>query len=76
MCVCAHHLDHTHRLHPTQKPVALVERAMRNSSQYNDNVRDPFLGSGTTLIAAERLGRVFYGMELERKWVDVKRWKK
>ena len=64
------------RLHPTQKPVALVERAMRNSSQNNDNVGDPFLGSGTTLIAAERLGRTCYGMEQEPKWVDVavKRW--
>jgi len=44
-------------LHPTMKPVALVERAIRNSSKSRDIVLDPFGGSGTTLIAAERTGR-------------------
>ena len=46
-------------LHPTMKPVALVERAIRNSSKSRDIVLDPFGGSGTTLIAAARAGRRF-----------------
>ena len=48
---------HKNDLHPTMKPVALVERAIRNSSKSRDIVLDPFGGSGTTLIAAERAGR-------------------
>jgi DNA modification methylase len=44
-------------LHPTQKPVALVERALRNSSKTRDLVLDPFGGSGSTLIACEKTGR-------------------
>src|SRR5438128_135631 len=50
--------------HPTAKPVALCERALVNSSKLNDAVVDPFLGSGTALIAAERTGRRCYGMEI------------
>ena len=63
-------------LHPTMKPLALVERALRNSTRAGDSVLDPFLGSGTTLIACERSGRICYGMELEPHYVDVaiKRW--
>ena len=57
--------------HPTQKPIALVERAIRNSSKRGDIVLDMFLGSGTTLIAAERLGRACYGMELDQRYCDV-----
>jgi DNA modification methylase len=62
--------------HPTMKPVALVERAIGNSSRPGDLVLDPFLGSGTTMIAAERLGRRCYGMEIEPRYVDVavRRW--
>jgi DNA modification methylase len=62
--------------HPTMKPVALCERAITNSSKTNDLVIDPFLGSGTTMIAAERLGRRCYGMEIEGRYVDVavRRW--
>ena len=48
---------HKNDLHPTMKPVALVERAIRNSSKSRDIVLDPFGGSGTTLIAAEHAGR-------------------
>jgi DNA modification methylase len=48
--------------HPTMKPLALVEKAITNSSKPGDVVLDLFLGSGTTLIAAERTGRVCYGM--------------
>jgi DNA modification methylase len=62
--------------HPTMKPVALVARALRNSSERDQVVADPFLGSGTTVIAAEQLDRVCYGMEIEPRYVDVtvKRW--
>ena len=63
-------------LHPTMKPVELVERAIRNSSRPGDSVLDPFAGSGTTLIAAEKSGRRAWLMELDPKYVDVivRRW--
>ena len=57
--------------HPTMKPVELVERALRNSSNPNDLVIDWFLGSGTTLIAAHRTGRRCYGCELSPRYADV-----
>jgi DNA modification methylase len=57
--------------HPTMKPVALVERAVGNSSRADDVVYEPFSGSGTTLIAAEALGRRCYAMELEPRYVQV-----
>ena len=60
-------------LHPTMKPLALIERAIQNSSQAGDKVLDTFLGSGSTLIACERTGRVCYGMELEPLYVDIAR---
>ena len=58
-------------LHPTMKPLALVERAIENSSRPGDAVCDLFLGSGSSLIACERTGRVCFGMELEPRYVDV-----
>ena len=63
-------------LHPTMKPVELVERAIRNSSRPGDVVLDPFGGSGTTLIAAEKNGRTALLMELDPKYCDVivRRW--
>jgi DNA modification methylase len=63
-------------LHPTMKPVELVERAIRNSSKTRDVVLDPFGGSGTTLIAAERTGRRARLIELDPRYVDVavQRW--
>lgn len=63
-------------LHPTMKPVELVAKALVNSSGSEDIVLDLFLGSGSTLIAAEKTGRICYGMELDPKYVDVilKRW--
>ena len=63
-------------LHPTMKPVALVERAIRNSSKSRDIVLDLFGGSGTTMIAAERAGRRARLIELDPKYVDVivERW--
>ncbi len=63
-------------LHPPMKPVELVERAIRNSSRPGDIVLDPFGGSGTTLIAAEKTGRIGWLIELDPKYVDVivRRW--
>ena len=62
---------HKNDLHPTMKPVALVERAIRNSSKSRDIVLDLFGGSGTTLIAAEQSGRRARLIELDPKYVDV-----
>jgi DNA modification methylase len=63
-------------LHPTMKPVALVERAIRNSSKSRDIVLDPFGGSGSTLIACEKAGRQARVIELDPKYCDVivQRW--
>ena len=58
-------------LHPTMKPVELVERAIRNSSKSRDMVLDPFAGSGSTLIACEKTGRQARLIELEPKYCDV-----
>jgi DNA modification methylase len=67
---------HKNDLHPTMKPVELVERAIRNSSRPGNSVMDPFGGSGTTLIAAEKTGRIARLIELDPKYVDVivRRW--
>ena len=63
-------------VHPTQKPVELVMYALHNSSKVGDIVLDPFLGSGSTLIACEKTNRACYGIELDPKFVDVivERW--
>jgi len=58
-------------VHPTQKPIALAQRAMRNSSKRDEAVLDVFLGSGSTLIAAELLGRRCYGLEIDPRYCDV-----
>jgi DNA modification methylase len=62
--------------HPTVKPVALVADAMRDCSRRGDIVLDPFMGSGTTILAAERVGRRSYGIEIDPLYVDaaVRRW--
>ena len=64
------------RVHPTQKPVEVCCIPIRNSSASREPILDPFLGSGTTLIAAEQLGRRAYGIEIEPRYVDVviQRW--
>ena len=63
-------------IHPTVKPVALVADAILDSSVAGEIVLDPFIGSGTTIVAAERTRRRCYGIELEPKYVDaaVRRW--
>lgn len=65
-------------LHPTVKPVALVADAILDSSRRGEVVLDSFLGSGTTLMAAERVGRACFGLELDPLYVDtiIRRWQK
>jgi DNA modification methylase len=62
--------------HPTQKPVELIRRPILNHTRRGELVYDPFLGSGTTLAAAELTERVCLGIELDPKYVDVvvQRW--
>jgi DNA modification methylase len=62
--------------HPTPKPVALVADAMRDCTSKGDAILDPFLGSGTTVMAAEKIGRRCFGIEYEPTFVDVaiRRW--
>jgi DNA modification methylase len=63
-------------MHPTVKPVALIADAMRDCSRRGDIILDPFMGSGTTIVAAERVGRRAYGLEIDPHYVDVavRRW--
>ena len=63
-------------LHPTMKPIELIEIGLTHSTKIDDIVLDCFLGSGSTLIACEKLKRICYGMELDPKYCDViiKRW--
>jgi DNA modification methylase len=62
--------------HPTQKPIELMRKPILNHLRRGELVYDPFLGSGTTLAAAELTERLCYGMELDPKYVDVaiQRW--
>jgi DNA modification methylase len=62
--------------HPTVKPIALVADAIRDCSRRGDVVLDPFVGVGTTILAAERIGRRSYGIEIDPLYVDaaVRRW--
>ena len=63
-------------VHPTVKPVAMVADALKDCTQRGDIVLDTFAGAGTTILAAERVGRRAYSLELEPKYVDVaiRRW--
>ncbi|TWB59229.1 site-specific DNA-methyltransferase [Bradyrhizobium sacchari] len=63
-------------VHPTVKPVALIADAIKDCTRRGDLVLDPFLGSGTTLLAAEHVGRRAYGLEIDPLYVDVaiRRW--
>jgi DNA modification methylase len=67
-----------HTNHSTQKPVECMARPIRNHGGADDDVYDPFLGSGTTIIAAEQLGRRCFGIEISPQYVDVivRRWQK
>lgn len=57
--------------HPTIKPLQLVKRHLRHSTQVGDVVLDPFLGSGTTAVACKELQRNYIGIEIEQKWHKV-----
>jgi len=59
------------RVHPTQKPVGMLIEIIKQFTQPQDIVLDLFLGSGSTLIAAEKTGRICYGMEIDERYVDV-----
>lgn len=61
----------TNRRHPTQKPVALMEILIGNSTNKGDIVLDPFMGSGTTCIAADRLGRKYIGIEKDKRYYEL-----
>jgi DNA modification methylase len=65
-------------MHPTVKPVALVADAIKDCSRRKGIILDPFAGSGTTIIAAQKCGRVARAMELDHVYVDVaiRRWEK
>jgi site-specific DNA-methyltransferase (adenine-specific) len=58
-------------LHPTMKPIPLIENALKNSSKVGMSVLDLFLGSGSTMVASQQLKRKCYGMELDPKYCDV-----
>jgi site-specific DNA-methyltransferase (adenine-specific) len=57
--------------HPTQKPLSIINKLVFASSEPGDLILDPFLGSGTTLVAAKILGRKAIGIEIERKYCDI-----
>lgn len=59
------------KVHPTQKPVELIEKIILNSSKEGDVVLDAFMGSGTTGVAAKRNKRRFIGMEIDKKYFDI-----
>jgi len=63
--------DKGRRNHPTQKPVALMEYFIRTYTNEGDLILDPFMGSGTTLVAAKKLGRKAVGIEISRKYCDI-----
>jgi DNA modification methylase len=60
-----------HTEHGTEKPLEIMARPIRNHGDASDHVYDPFVGSGTTIIAAEKLGRRCFAIELDAKYVDV-----
>jgi DNA modification methylase len=71
-----HSKPNKNKEHPTMKPVELLQKQIVNSSKQKDIVLDLFLGSGSTLIASEKTGRICYGMELDPRYIDViiQRW--
>lgn len=69
----AHHFDNVlgNKVHPTEKPVDLLEFYIKNSSKVGDIVLDPFVGSGSTAVAALRAKRNFIGIELDKQYVEI-----
>ena len=72
---CGRENDH---IHPTQKPIELFAIPIQNNTKINEIALDPFLGSGTTLIACEQLDRICFGMEISPQYCEVicQRWEK
>jgi DNA modification methylase len=68
--------DESLSMHPTVKPIAMVRDAILDASKRGDIILDGFLGSGTTLLAAEQTGRICHGIEIDPRYVDValRRW--
>lgn len=58
-------------IHPTCKPTELVKRHLLHTTQENEIVFDPFVGSGTTCVAAKELNRQFIGIEISNKWAKI-----
>jgi len=77
-CAFGGQQDDVKTYHGTQKPVECMARSIRNHGKKGDGIYDPFLGSGTTMIACEQLDRKCYGIEIEPLYVDVclERWAK
>ncbi|HTF91427.1 MAG TPA: DNA methyltransferase, partial [Verrucomicrobiae bacterium] len=65
-------------MHPTVKPVSLIADAIKDASKRSNVILDPFCGSGSTLIAAEKTGRRGHGIEIDPQYVDVavRRWQR
>jgi len=68
--------ENAKRVHPTQKPIDLLVNIIERYTEEDDIILDPFLGSGSTLIACEKIGRKCYGMEIDSHYCDVilQRW--
>lgn len=62
---------HVSALHPTSKPIELIARMIGNSTRRGELVYDPFLGGGSTIVAAHQLGRVGYGVDIDPAYVAV-----
>lgn len=58
-------------VHPTQKPLEIIQRIIDKFSDENDIVLDPFLGSGTTAVACVNTGRHYIGFELDQQYYDI-----
>jgi site-specific DNA-methyltransferase (adenine-specific) len=76
--VLYHPKPNASKLHPTQKPVGLLRKLIPNSTKVNEYIYDPFLGSGSTAIACEHLGRRCIGLDLDPEYVSttIARWEK
>jgi site-specific DNA-methyltransferase (adenine-specific)/modification methylase len=59
------------RRHPTQKPIAVMEWVLKQTTNLDQTILDPFMGSGTTGVACAKMGRNFIGIELEEKYFDI-----
>jgi len=59
------------RVHPTQKPIAVMDWVLKQTTNSTDSILDPFMGSGTTGVACVKLGRKFIGIEMEPKYFDI-----